>query len=202
MVQSVMLEKIKRIANYFPYCLTIVDVKSKGRPCVFVNNKFYENTGYDVQEAVGKNLSFLQGPLTSNDTRKFMRECFSEGLSCIQDIVNYKKDGTPFLNRLLMLPLNTDDHELFYVGFQNDITRIRGLIHNNDSLSKVNDGEIRHMINNPLTIILGKMAIALRNAKSEAEVIKVAKSLSDTFERINSFALNGEDVSNFEKFRC
>lgn len=196
-----MIEKIKSIADYFPYCLTIVDVKAKGRPCVFVNDKFLQNTGYGPEEAVGRNLAYLQGPLTSKDTTNFMRECFDREISCIQDLVNYKKDGTPFLNRLLLLPLKNDNKELFYVGFQNDITTMKGLKHDNDSLAKVNDAEIRHMVNNPLSIILGKMSLAFMKAYTEEEINQTAKSLSSAFERINKFALNAENVSAFEKFK-
>jgi len=55
-----MLETLKKIGNYFPYCLTIVDITNKkDRPCIYANKLFSENTGYDPGEAVGKNLSYL-----------------------------------------------------------------------------------------------------------------------------------------------
>lgn len=195
-----MLEKLKRIANYFPYCLTIVDVQSKGRPCLFANEKFFENTGYNGIEAVGRNLSYLQGELTSEDTILFMRKCFDQNVSCIQDVINYKKDGTPFLNRLLMLPILSKSKTLFYVGFQNDITLSRGLNYNDESLKRVKDQEIRHMVNNPLTVILGKFELAFRKANSQDEIDKVAQELSNEFERINDYALNIKCISQFENF--
>ncbi len=195
-----MFEKIKKVANYFPYCLTIVDVKSKGRPCVFVNDKFLENTGYEADEAIGRNLSYLQGKRTQVDTIEFMRKSFDEGVSCIQDLINYKKDGTPFLNRLLLLPLKGEEGELFYIGFQNDITEVKGLSHNNAALSKVQNGEIKHIVNNSLTIILGKMALVLKKSTTEDEINEAVKELSDLFKRINDYALQIEDVSSFEDF--
>jgi PAS domain S-box-containing protein len=195
-----MIDKLKRIAEYFPYCLTIVDMESAGRLCVFANTKFLENTGYQAEEAIGRNLSYLQGELTSEETVKFMRKCFDEGSCCIQDLVNYKKDGTPFLNRLLMLPFKTPGEKLFYIGFQNDITEKKGLSQNNASLAKVNDGEIKHMVNNPLSIILGGMTMTLKQSHNEVEIAKTAKSLSSAFERINNYALKIENVSSFQNF--
>ena len=195
-----MIEKIKQIAKYFPYCLTIVDVNAEGRPCVFTNQKFFINTGYSPEEAIGKNLSFLQGDLTSQDTREFMRKSFNQGDACIQDIINYKRDGTPFLNRLLMLPLKNKSKNLFYVGFQNDITKMKGLDYDNKALQSVNEGEIRHMVNNPLTVILGTMAIALEKSEGQNEIEEAAKSISDYFQRIIDYSLNIEEVSNYENF--
>lgn len=195
-----MLDKIKRIANYFPYCLTIVDVKAQGRPCIFVNDKFLENTGYEPHEAIGRNLSYLQDELTPQETIEFMRQYFAKKVSCIQDVINYKKDGTPFLNRLLMLPLSMSGTQSLYLGIQNDITSIKGLKHDNASLAKVNDGEIKHMVNNPLSVILGKVGIALKNSSTDEQIDKTAKSLSEMFERINQYALNIENVSKFGSF--
>ena len=98
-----MLEQLKIIGDYFPNCLTIVDVDDEeNRPCLYANKMFCDNTGYEPEEAIGRNLSYLQGELTPKDTKDFMKKCFKEKVSCIQDMVNYKKDGTPFLNRLLM----------------------------------------------------------------------------------------------------
>jgi PAS domain S-box-containing protein len=195
-----MIDSLIRVSDYFPYCLTIVDVMAEGRPCLFANEKFFKNTGFDSQYGIGRNLSYLQGKLTSKETITFMRNCFSEKKSCIQDIINYKKDGTPFLNRLLLLPIITNTEELYYVGFQNDITQIKGLDYNNTSLTKICDDEIKHMVNNPLNIILGKMSLAFSGLSNDEEINIAVKSLSCFFERINDYALNIEDVSDFEHF--
>ena len=73
------IQRIQRIADFFPYCLTIVDVKTAGRPCIFVNDKFVENTGFQPEEAIGRNLSFLQGKLTQKDTGVY-KIAYTDGL--------------------------------------------------------------------------------------------------------------------------
>jgi PAS domain S-box-containing protein len=194
-----MKDKLIRIANYFPYCMTIVDMSTEERLCIFVNDKFSDNTGYSREEGTGRNLKYLQGKDTSSETILFMRESFKNQHACIQDIINYKKDGTAFLNRLLMLPIKSGNN-LFYVGFQNDITKLRGLDYHSRKLREVMDGEIRHMINNPLSIILGKMVMALERSNSEEEISKAVNELQKAFARINKFSLELETISKFEKF--
>jgi PAS domain S-box-containing protein len=181
-----------KIGDHFPYCVTVVDVDAPGRPCLYSNKKFFENTGYTSDEVLGENLRLLQGKLTSQATVEFIRECFKNYSACIQDIVNYKKDGTPFLNRLLMLPIQGQDKK-YYIGFQHDITHRNGLEHNNESLAKVNDAEIKHVMNNALSIILGGHLLG----RSEENLAQV---LTRAFDRINKFVLEVESVSEFEKF--
>ena len=197
-----MINSLIKIGDYFPYCLTIVNVSDKtNRPCIYANKIFQENTGYAAGESIGRNLSYLQGELTSQDTTEFMRDCFNKKIACIQDIINYKKDGTPFLNRLLMLPIN--DHSIgyvYYIGIQNDVTKKMGLKYNNKSLRDINNGEIRHMVNNPLQIILGNFELAFMKSTSSGEIDLAARGLSATFNRINEFALNIESLSDFADF--
>lgn len=196
-----MLERLIKVAEYFPYCLTIVDVKQAGRPCLYANEKFFQNTGYTSQEAIGRNLSFLQGEATQEESRNFMRKNFRDGTACIQDLINYKKDGTPFLNRLLMIPIEDPSQGThLYMGIQNDVTEQRGLEHNNSLLEKVTDGEIKHVINNALTMILFKLEHQLRNASTPEEILKCIAELSGIFARINDLAINAENVSELDSF--
>ncbi len=196
-----MLEKLIKFSEYFPYCVTVVDVKAQGRPCLYANEKFFDNTGYRPQEAIGRNLSFLEGEMVQEDSRNYMRKAFRNGAACIQDLINFKKDGSPFLNRLLLLPLeqpNRGTH--IYIGIQNDITDIKGLEHNNTLLKKVSDGEIKHHINNALTIIFFNLEARLRKANTPDEIRESIKVLSDTFARINEFVINVEDLSELDDF--
>lgn len=188
------------IGDRFPFCYTVVECLDNGhRECIYVNSTFTEDTGYEASEAIGKNLSFLQGPLTAQDSVAHMRNALSSNRSCIQDVVNYKKDGTAFLNRVLILPIKSKDG-LFFVSIQNDITEKKGLTYHNDSLKKVTDCEIKHSVNNPLTIILNGHAQLLKENSSLDERIRIHNALSDAFYRINNYCINIETLSDFENF--
>ena len=197
-----MINLLKKIGDNFPYCLTIVEMKDNGeRPCIYANQMFEENTGYKRGFAFGKNLAFLQGELTSPETILFMRTQFKEGKAMIQDIVNYKADGTPFLNRLLLLPMANKNGRI-YIGFQNDITEKRGLQCNSESLRNVKDGEIRHVVNNSLAIILGAYSMLFKKELSELQRKQIEEALSKEFKTILDFAMNTEDLSEFEDYEA
>ena len=197
-----MIKTLIKLGDSFPFCLTIVDITNeKNRPCIYANKLFEEYSGYSHDECIGRNLSYLQGELTSQDTILFMRDCFDKKLACIQDIINYKKDGTPFLNRLLILPIREySTGHTYYLGIQNDITQDKGLEYNNQSLKTVENGEILHIVNNSLAIILGTFEIRLKKSNSPEEIDLTAKSLDSTFKRINEYALNIEHLSDFADF--
>lgn len=188
------------IGEHFPFCYTVVECLDNGyRECIYVNSIFTDVTGYEASEAIGKNLSFLQGPLTAKDSVDHMREALSNYRSCIQDVVNYKKDGTPFLNRLLILPISSKDG-LFFVSIQYDITEKKGVAYHNDSLKKVTDSEIKHSVKNLLTIILNCHAQLLKESSSLDERRRIHNVLADAFFRINNYCINIESLSDFENF--
>ena len=193
------LDTLKKFAEHFPYCFTIVDVNSLGRPCLFANSKFELNTGYAAEEVIGKNLAFLQGERTEVDTINFMRNCFASNDACIQDITNYKKNGEEFINRLLLLPMKINDKDIF-VGFQHDITDKLKLRQVNPELKKVQSSEIKHVVNNSLQILLSRFQLELKKSSSQVEIENKMKELTKHFENINDFALKIEYVSEFENF--
>lgn len=108
--------------------LTLSDVRMPGAPLVYVNRGFEKLTGYERGEVIGKNCRFLQGPDTSSDAVAQMRTAIASGDPLILDVLNYRKDGTPFWNRLSLTPVK--DHSgrtTHYIGIQSDITRMRFL---------------------------------------------------------------------------
>lgn len=91
-------------------------------PIIFVSDEFEIQTGYSPQEALGRNCRFLQGPETDPQAVQAIRRALKSESEITVDILNYKKDGTRFWNRLRIRPLYGDDGEvMFYAGAQNPI---------------------------------------------------------------------------------
>jgi PAS domain-containing protein len=64
----------------------------------------------------------LQGPGTDRDAVRAIRYALLAETSFIIDLLNYRKDGTPFLNRLRIRPLFDETGELrYFVGAQNPL---------------------------------------------------------------------------------
>ena len=91
-------------------------------PIIFVSDEFETQTGYSPQEVLGRNCRFLQGPETDQNAIGAIRQALETESPITVDILNYKKDGTKFWNRLRIRPLYGDDGKvLIYAGTQNPI---------------------------------------------------------------------------------
>ncbi|BCM89784.1 cyclic di-GMP phosphodiesterase response regulator RpfG [Abditibacteriota bacterium] len=103
--------------------VTIADPHLPDNPIVFANSGFYEMTGYKPQEVIGRNCRFLQGPETDPEMVDAMRGAIAERRTFSGVLVNYRKDGTPFLNELIVNPVfDCAGHLLSFVAVQNDVT--------------------------------------------------------------------------------
>mmetsp|Transcript_42366 Transcript_42366/g.68713 ORF Transcript_42366/g.68713 Transcript_42366/m.68713 type:complete len:253 (-) Transcript_42366:55-813(-) len=95
-------------------------------------------TGYSQDEILGRNCNFLQGRNTSPLTRNVIRNALREKQEVLVEILNYKKDGTPFWNLLFVTPiLDSHNSVSHYLGLQFDITETKCLT--KDALSKAAD---------------------------------------------------------------
>ena len=95
-------------------------------PIIYANPHIVEMTGYPVEEIVGRNCRFLQGPDSDPNTVASIREAIKAGDIFRGELLNYRKDGTPFWNLLLIYPLRDAANEIsYFVGIQTDVTNTR-----------------------------------------------------------------------------
>lgn len=104
--------------------ITISDVRLPDQPLIYVNAAFERLTGYTPEEVLGKNCRFLQGPDRSQPPLIDLRAAVKAGKDCLVVLQNYRKDGTPFWNELILSPVLDDAGTLtHFIGVQTDITR-------------------------------------------------------------------------------
>jgi len=91
-------------------------------PMIFVSEEFEAQTGYSPEEAIGRNCRFLQGPETSEDAIQAIRHGLRAETRFVIDILNYRKDGSTFMNRLRIRPIyDMDGRLMFFAGAQNPV---------------------------------------------------------------------------------
>ncbi|WP_243695764.1 PAS domain-containing protein [Rhodovulum marinum] len=102
--------------------VVISDPGLPDNPMIYVSEEFERQTGYSAAEAVGQNCRFLQGPDTDPHAVEAIRHALRAQTRFSIDILNYRKDGTPFVNRLRIRPIFDEDGRLMYfAGAQNPV---------------------------------------------------------------------------------
>ncbi len=103
--------------------MLITDPRQPDNPIVFANEAFLRLTGYERDEVIGQNCRFLQGPDTDPAAVDSLRDAIANRTAVSTDILNYKKDGTPFWNALYISPVSNEQDELqFFFASQLDVT--------------------------------------------------------------------------------
>jgi PAS domain S-box-containing protein len=102
--------------------VVISDPSRPDMPIVFVSDEFEMQTGYAPDEVLGRNCRFLQGPDTDPEAVQAIRDALAAETEITIDILNYRKDGSAFWNRLRIRPLFDDRGRLqYFAGAQNPI---------------------------------------------------------------------------------
>lgn len=106
-----------------PMPMLITNPRLPDNPIVFANRAFQRLTGYQADEIIGKNCRFLQGQGTDPEHVEMIRTALEAEQSIDIDILNYKKSGEAFWNRLHISPVRTEVGEIHhFVSSQLDVT--------------------------------------------------------------------------------
>ena len=91
-------------------------------PIVYANAGFERLSGYSADEILGRNCRLLQGPGTDPEAITAFSRAVQERRSCKVEILNYRKDGTPFWNEVVVSPVSGEDGVEYFIGVQLDVT--------------------------------------------------------------------------------
>jgi PAS domain S-box-containing protein len=80
-------------------------INEPGPRIIYVNEAFSRMTGYSLEEVVGKTPRILQGPDTDRQPRDKIRQALSKWQPVNVELLNYRKDGTPFWVELSIVPV-------------------------------------------------------------------------------------------------
>ncbi|KAF8632033.1 hypothetical protein AX14_010867, partial [Amanita brunnescens Koide BX004] len=115
----------------------VVDVRRHDHPVVYCSPSFCRLTGYAAAEVLGRNCRFLQSPdgqvqrgeprrYTSAEAVAYLRKHLVADKECQTRIVNYRRDGSAFVNLVTVIPVTGgsegEGEVVYHVGFQVDLT--------------------------------------------------------------------------------
>ena len=93
------------------------------RRITYANAEFERITGYSQTEMLGQPCGILQGAEGQPELVQQMRAALNAAQPFRGEILNYRKDGTPFWNDLSIIPVFDDQGRLSqYVGVLRDVT--------------------------------------------------------------------------------
>lgn len=115
---------LKAMIATSPIAAVISNPHLPDNPIVECNDAFAALTGYRPDEIIGRNCRFLTGPDTEPELSAELRRAIRDRRAALVEILNYKKDGTPFRNAVLVAPLFGPDGELeYFLGSQMEVER-------------------------------------------------------------------------------
>lgn len=113
---------LKAMIATSPIAAVISNPHLPDNPIVECNDAFAALTGYRPDEIIGRNCRFLTGPGTETELSDTLRRAIRDRRAALVEILNYKKDGTPFRNAVLVAPLFGPDGELeYFLGSQMEV---------------------------------------------------------------------------------
>ncbi|MFC3127161.1 ATP-binding protein [Pseudoroseomonas globiformis] len=168
--------------------MILADPRQVDCPIVFANNAFLDLTGYEEDEVLNRNCRFLQGAGTDPESVSLMRNAIREQRPVALEILNYRRDGSPFWNAIFMGPVFDQQGELLYFfASQLDVSKRRESeqslrqAQKMESIGQLTAG-LAHDFNNLLQIINGSL-----------ELLREKRHDERSFERHHSSAVSAAE---------
>ena len=100
----------------------VTDARRPDNPICAANRAFETLTGFAADEILGRNCRFLRGAGGDDHAAAVLRAAVRDARPAVAEIVNYRRDGTPFRNAVMIAPVFDGDGELrYFIGSQMEV---------------------------------------------------------------------------------
>lgn len=176
--------------------MLVTDPRQPDNPIIFANRAFLAMTGYEIDEVLGRNCRFLQGPDTDRDTIAAIRDAVEQRVEISVELLNYRKDRSSFWNALFISPVfNWQGELVYFFASQLDVSRRRDAeealaqAQKMEALGQLTGG-ISHDFNNLLQVMAGRVDLMQMMAESgrlqPADIRQGLQAIRASVERASS----------------
>jgi len=172
--------------------ILITDASRPENPIVYASPGFTRMTQYEADEVLGKTCSFLQGKDTDEDAVAELRAAIAQGRGCSVELINYRKDGTPFWNQVALSPVFASDEKItHFVGVQTDVTerhRLESQFRQAQKMEAIGRlaGGVAHDFNNLLTVINAYSSLLIEQLDPDDAMAEPLSQIRSAGERASS----------------
>jgi PAS domain S-box-containing protein len=162
--------------------LVITDPRLDDDPIVHASPGFTALTGYGRDELLGRNCRLLQGPATDVAALDRLRTALKQGQSISVDLVNYRKNGEPFGNRLRVDPILIDGELRYFLGVLHELP-LPGTVDAGGRDIVLRD--LRHRMNGAMQLAMSLLRLRMVRTSDPA----VVEALADALEQLDAVML-------------
>jgi PAS domain S-box-containing protein len=102
--------------------MCVTNPRLHDNPVVACNQAFTDLTGYRIEDIIGQNCRFLSRADPHPEIAQKIGISVREKRGVLFEVVNYKKDGTPFRNAVMVAPMFDENGEVsFFLGSQVEV---------------------------------------------------------------------------------
>ncbi|MGK7376484.1 EAL domain-containing protein [Planococcus sp. 1R117A] len=121
--KRIIIEWLRRLGVEFQTGFVVLNHDAEDTPIIYANQAFCEMSGFSEDEIVGFNGRFMHGSKTDPEVVRKIRDCIDARTACTYEIINYRKDGSPFWNEITVQPISIQEKGVtFTLMLQRDIT--------------------------------------------------------------------------------
>ncbi len=164
---------------------TSLSKSDKKGKITYANQKFLDDTGYTLEEVIGKSHNIIRHPDTPTEVFHDMWDTILSNNIWTGIVKGLKKDRTEFITKISIVPvLDHNGKVLEYISPRIDITE---LVHSKDEILKAS-------ITDSITLLKNRRKLLLDIANSNSKDCKLALFNIDRFKNINDFY--GHDIAD------
>ena len=130
--------RLDALISNSPIASVVSDPRQRDNPIIACNAAFIALTGYAEDEIIGRNCKFLAGPAAEPWLSETISSAVQRQTPVLVEILNYKRDGTPFRNAVLVAPIFDEEGDLeFFLGSQVELEAGAPMSHENRRIAAV-----------------------------------------------------------------